>query len=461
MKSVHIATYYIFTLIIGLPMIFVLLHMLYRRRTPTSIVAWLLSIIFLPYIAIPLYFLIGSRKRKHHKKSFIVMNTDNRPMCQYSSPIDAVLKNDGIPSASCQNTMELCTDGVEAYKIIMKEIEQAKDSIYICTYILDYDEATKPLFKLLLKKAKEGLDIKILIDAIGSHKLYFNPLRIKLLKRAGVEVYFFMPLFNIPPNSYINLRNHRKIYIFDNRKVLSGGMNLSKDYIHPKTSKHLMKDILFELKGPAVYRYLEIFASDWRYAAGKQLNTFIKVEVSREGKDIVQVVPSGPDMEQDALFEALMIAIYSANHRIWIVTPYFTPDISLMRALIIARHRGVDVKLITPFESDHIFADLVRSSYMRELEENRAKVALYTKGKLHAKAILFDDTSVMVGSVNFDSRSLFLNYEVVSFAYSKHIIKDVEKWMIELLKDSNRSMPPAGKYRLVAENFMRIFAPQI
>ncbi len=461
MKSFHLVTYYIFTIIVGLSMIFVLLHMLYRRRTPTSIVAWLLSIIFLPYFAIPLYFLIGSRKRKHHKKSFIVMNTDNRPMCNYSSPIDSVLRNDGIPSASCQNSMKLCTDGVEAYKLIMNEIENAKESIYISTYILDYDEATKPLFKLLLKKAKDGLDIKILIDAIGSHKLYFNPLRIKLLKKAGAEVYFFMPLFNIPPNSYINLRNHRKIYIFDNKKVLSGGMNLSKDYIHPKSSKHLMHDVLFELEGPAVYRYLEIFISDWKYVSSHKLNVFLKVDVSKSGRDIVQVVPSGPDLEGDALFEALMVAIYSANRRIWIVTPYFTPDISLMRALLIAKHRGVDIKVITPFESDHIFADLVRSSYMRELEENMAHVALYTKGKLHAKAVLFDDTSVMLGSVNFDSRSLFLNYEVVSFAYSKHIIHDVEKWMVELLKDSNRSMPPAGKYRRVAENFMRIFAPQI
>ncbi len=461
MKELHIISYYIFTLIIGLSMIFVLLHMLYRRRTPASIVAWLLSIIFLPYIAIPLYFIFGSRKRKHHKKSFIVMNTDNRPMCRYSSPIDAVLRNDGIPSASCRNSMKLYTDGVQAYKTIVDAIENAKQNIYICTYILDYDEATRKIFKLLVRKAREGVDVKILLDAVGSYKLYLNRLRINILRRAGVEVHFFMPLFNIPPNSYINLRNHRKVYIFDNITVLSGGMNLSKDYIHPNSTKHLMQDVLFLLKGPAVYRYLEIFVSDWQYVSSSKLNTFIKVEVTESGEDIVQVVPSGPDLEGDALFEALMVAIYSAKHRIWIVTPYFTPDSTLMRALLVAKHRGVDVKLITPYESDHIIADLVRSSYMRELEENRAHVALYTKGKLHAKAILFDDTSTMLGSVNFDSRSLFLNYEVVSFAYSKHIIHNVEKWMISLLKDSNRSMPPAGRYRRVAENFMRIFAPQI
>ena len=465
MKTVHIISlsYYLYAIIVGLLMIFVLMHMLYRRRTPTSIVAWLLSIIFIPYIAIPLYFFIGSRKQKRHKKSFIVMNTDSGSICNYTSPMDKVLRNDGIPQATCQNMIKLYTDGVEAYKVILKEIENAKDSIYICTYIFDYDEATKPIFKLLIKKAREGVDVKLLLDGVGSYKLYLNKLHTKILKRAGVELYFFMPLLSFPPNSYINLRNHRKIYIFDKSTVLSGGMNLSKDYINRKHTKHLMKDLLFLLKGPAMYRYLEIFVSDWKHVSGRKLNTFIKFTIpDREnGSDIVQVVPSGPDLNGDALFEALMVAIYEAKNRIWIVTPYFTPDITLMRALLIAKRRGVDVKLITPMESDHILADLVRSSYMRELEENKAHVALYSKGMLHAKAVLFDDASVLLGSVNFDSRSLFLNYEVASFAYSKKIIRDVELWMLSLLKDSKKSMNPAGKYRKMAENFMRIFAPQI
>ncbi len=237
-------------------------------------------------------------------------------------------------------------------------------------------------------------------------------------------------------------------------------MNLSKEYISPKPSPYLQEDLLFKLRGASVLHYLEVFASDWEFASGKKLDISSNIE-RRVGTQILQVVPSGPDLDGDALFEALMVAIYAAQKRIWIVTPYFAPDSSLMRALLIAKRRSVDVKLITPLESDHIIADLTRSSYMRELEENGVHVALYSSKMLHAKAILFDDSSVMVGSPNFENRSLFLNYEIASFAYSKETIKAVEAWMLKLLANSTQSMPPASRYRQAAENFMRIFAPQI
>ncbi len=460
MERVHVVTYYIFTIIVGLSIILVLTHMLYRRRSPASIVAWLLSIIFLPYIAIPLYFILGTRKRRHRKKSFISMDEETHYECEELSPVGKILKGNGIPLATCHNHFELFTNGVEAYKVILKLTEEAKESIYIGTYIMKYDSATKKLFKILMQKASRGVDVKLLLDGVGSYKLYLSRSRIKKLINSGAKVHFFSPILSIPPSSSINLRNHRKIYIFDKRTVLSGGMNLSKEYISPKPSPYLQEDILFLLRGASVLHYLEVFASDWEFASGETISLPPKDDL-KEGNHIIQVVPSGPDLDGDALFEALMVAIYSATERIWIVTPYFAPDTSLMRALLIAKRRGVDVKLITPLESDHIIADLTRSSYMRELEENRVHVALYSSKMLHAKAILFDSTSVMVGSPNFDNRSLFLNYEIASFAYSKETIEKVEAWMLDLLEKSKRNMPPATKYRRVAENFMRIFAPQI
>jgi len=179
------------------------------------------------------------------------------------------------------------------------------------------------------------------------------------------------------------------------------------------------------------------------------------------GDTEIQVVPSGPDIDGDALFEALICAIYNATERIWIVTPYFVPATSLQQALIIAHHKGVDVKLITPYESNHFLANVVRSSYMRELMEAGVEVALYKGPLLHAKAILFDDSSAMLGSVNIDNRSLLLNYEVVSFAYSDSIISAVSGWMEKLLQDSQHEMKPAGTMQRLAENLMRIIAPQL
>ena len=132
-----------------------------------------------------------------------------------------------------------------------------------------------------------------------------------------------------------------------------------------------------------------------------------------------------------------------------------------MTALIIARHKGVDVKLITPRKSNHLVADMGRSSYMRELEENGVDLALYEGNMLHAKAILFDDIGAMLGSVNLDNRSLFLNYEVVSFAYSREIIAQVDAWMQRILQQSTHKMASAGKFRRIGENIMRVLAPQL
>jgi len=142
-----------------------------------------------------------------------------------------------------------------------------------------------------------------------------------------------------------------------------------------------------------------------------------------------------------------------AKKKVWIVTPYFVPDYNLLQALIIASHKGVDVKLITPYKSNHIIVDLCRSSYMRELEDKGIDVMLYNRNMLHAKAILFDDIGVMVGSANIDNRSLFLNYEIVNLIYSKVVIKDIENWMETLLLKSTKIMEEANFFRKIGENF--------
>lgn len=218
--------------------------------------------------------------------------------------------------------------------------------------------------------------------------------------------------------------------------------------------------MIFRIEGEAVFPYVEIFMADFGYASGEK-TAARKREAESAGINAVQVVPSGPDMRSDALYETLLSAIYSASQRVWIVTPYFVPDETILRALIIAKHKGVDVKLITPHTSDHWIADIGRSSYMREFEENGIEVLLYNGNMLHTKALLFDEYAVMLGSVNVDNRSLFLNYEVVSFVYSKPVIDEMEHWIKDLIAHSNLGMKKGSKKRVILENFMRIFSPQL
>ena len=435
--------------------------MLYQRRTPTSMISWLLFMVALPYLAIVLYFLIGTRKQPtKNNKSHLQLKSCGERVNEANS-IDGILRANGIAGVSQHNSFKLISNNVEAFEALMKEINNATQSISISTYVFNNDSVTKLILQALTQKALEGVKVRLLIDSLGSYKLYFFQHPLKPLRKAGGEVNFFMPLLRLPYQNYINLRNHRKIYLFDEKVLLSGGMNLAEEYMGPVKTNSQWEDLIFKTEGESTYQYAQIFEDDWSYATGAELREATVPSSKVHGDAYIQVVPSGPDIKGDALFEALISAIHTAKHRIWIVTPYFVPDESFSQALKIAKHKGLDVKLITPKASNHIIADLSRSSYMRELQENNIELVLYKGNMLHAKAILFDDIAAMIGSVNIDNRSLLLNYEVVSLAYSEEIIEHMGQWMQGFIDNADNNLPKPSKGRRILENFMRVLAPQL
>lgn len=435
--------------------------MLYLRRNNSTILAWLMVIFFFPFPAIVLYFIFGNRKiRQKSTKSALTLHGLYQSHPAALNPIETILESHAITATTLRNDIQLYFDGVAAYAVLLNEILNARESIFISTYIFKNDTTTKVILEALTKKAALGLDVKLLIDAVGSYSLYFWQRPLRAFRAAGGKAVFFMPILKYPLKNYINLRNHRKIYLFDNRIVLAGGMNLGERYLGSKSVRKQWIDMIFRIEGEAVFSYTEIFMADFGYASDEK-RAAIKREAESTGINAIQVVPSGPDMRSDALYETLLSSIHSALQRIWIVTPYFVPDETILRALIIAKHKGIDVKLITPRTSDHWIADIGRSSYMREFEENGIEVLLYNGNMLHTKALLFDDYAVMLGSVNIDNRSLFLNYEVVSFVYSKPVIAQMKHWIKDLIAHSTNGMKKGSKKRVILENFMRIFSPQL
>jgi len=458
--STHIVLYHSLIILGELLIIIVFLDMVRKRKPPTSIISWLFFLLLFPYLTVIFYFIFGSRKQAFKYKKPPI-NLKKHPYHENNiNAINAFFNAYGISDISRDEHFTLHDDSINAYNEFIACIREAKTSIYMSTYVFKDDDVTQRIIEELLKKAKEGVIIKILIDSLGSLPLYFFNRQVRKLRKEGIDIQFFMPIFNMPFRNYINLRNHRKIYLFDNKKVLSGGMNLSNEYFGPEMNQSRWKDILFSIEGKSSELFFEIFASDWLYARGENIY-FGNHNNPSKGNTSLQVIPSGPDIHVDILYEALLYAIYNAKYRVWIVTPYFVPDYTLLKALLIAKNRGIEIHLITPKKSNHILADLTRSSYMRELEEAGAKIILHEGAMLHAKAILFDDSTVMLGSVNIDNRSLLLNYEVATFIYSTKTVNDIERWIKTLTEDASQGMKKASTPRVIMENLLRVIAPQL
>ncbi len=452
-------TYPLFYLLWQAVLLVVLLDMTNRRRSPSSMIAWFLVIFTVPYLGVFLYLFIGRRKLADtpFKADFSHTRHDAPGSL---SPIESVLHRHGIPPATEGNAFELISDGKAAFHALESAIENARHSICLATYIFGDDDVTRRLTEKLIERARRGVQVRLLIDAVGSLDLYLRPAPLKPMETAGIKIEFFMPLRPFLRNTHFNLRLHRKIYLFDGRTVFSGGMNLSRDYFGPDDDPVRWNDLLFRIEGPAVGYYRQVFASDWAFSSPTALPE-PGMPPAAAGGERLQVVPSGPDIASDALYDALLNAIFNARERIWIVTPYFIPDEATMHALRIAHIKGVDVRLITPKTPDHAIFEIARSSYMREIEEWGGRVAVYTETMLHAKAILIDDDHVVVGTLNFDQRSLFLNYEVVCLGHGGGILRDVDRWMRRLLEHCEHGLPAATRTRKILENLGRIVAPQL
>ena len=451
---------YVFLILGELLVLTVVIRIFVEKKKPSSMVAWLLATLFIPYLAVPFYFIFGIRKRKsQHYKSAIQLNKINNIANVSPHTISTVLTNQGIPEATTNNTLVLYTNGTDAFKALLQHINKATKSVYISSYVFKNDKVTQKLLEALVERARAGVKIKLLIDSLGSYQVYFWQRIFRPLKSAGGDICFFMPIIQMPFRNYINFRNHRKIYLFDGKSVLTGGMNLGNEYMGPEPCQKRWDDLLFLIRGDGVCHFHNIFVSDWSYSAKETIPEMLNSPTEYCGNNCLQIVPSGPDITNDALYESLITGIYAAQKRVWIITPYFIPSESLMEALKIAYYRGVNVKLITPKVSNHLIADLARSYYMRQLQLIGIDIILFDKKMIHAKAILFDDKAVMLGSVNLDNRSLFLNYEVVIFAYDKMIIEEICQWMSNLLANSNSSLPEPSRYRKIGENMVKFLVP--
>jgi cardiolipin synthase A/B len=360
------------------------------------------------------------------------------------------------------NRVRLLLTGEADFAELESGIQAAKHSIHITTFILSRDPTGRRIVELLAARAREGVKVRLLMDALGcltSSRGFVEPLR-----RAGGEVGRFMPVLPFTSRGSANLRNHRKMAIFDGSAAIVGGRNIAREYMGPTPFAGRWRDFGALIEGPGVLVLEEVFIADWCFVT-RQPPDPLRAEVQAGGAPVrgeceLQVVASGPDVPGDPLYEGIVAMIQEAERSIWIVTPYFIPDEVLLRSLIVKARAGCRVTLIVPAQSNHPVADFARRNFTRALIAAGGTVLLYNGGMLHAKAIVVDNRVALMGSPNFDLRSLFVNFEIGVVIYTAPEIAAIAAWVEDLTRSC--SAPVLTKRHLlpsVAEDLCRLLAP--
>jgi cardiolipin synthase len=403
---------------------------LQQRRPPTAAIAWVILIALLPYVGVPLFLLFGSRKRG--RASAPASHRDPLgPVPQAGAdPLVALAQALNLPPAARHGPVHLHTAGDAALRSLLEVVDAARGTLNICTYLIGNDAIGAALVAHVGARVRAGVAVRILVDGVGGLRSW--PM-VRRLRAVGAQVAWFVPPLHRPLHGRTNLRNHRKLVVADADRVWTGGRNLAAEYFEGSATGPAWTDLSLDTSGPLAAAVNGTFLSDWAFATGETVampaapaatpgaavaTAAVPIAASaapaapqRIG-DLAQTVPSGPDYADDTLQAVLLLACYRAQASIAIATPYFVPDESLLQALCLAARRGVQVRLLLPARSNHRLADLARGRALQQAAAAGVQVQLYP-GMLHAKLVIIDAAWLLLGSANFDSRSLFLNYELM------------------------------------------------
>ena len=392
-------------------------HVMHQRRHPTAAIAWVLFILLMPYVALPAFLLFGSRKRARARLAPSVRLSD--AYAQASWPVQTILALEQ-PAPAAYRSFALHADGGQALAALLDTLDGAQHTIDLCTFILGRDEIGEAVIEKLCNKARDGVKVRLLLDGLGS--LMAGRPRLRSLTDCGGEFLLFVPPLHSPlKKGRSNLRDHRKLLVVDaahdGQRVWCGGRNLAVEYFEGNAETPAWRDLTFDLRGPLVQQAHALFEHDWTFAQGRSYLALPPPAAWLPTPEPAgaQLIASGPDQVDDTIYSLLVTAAYRAQTRIALVTPYFVPDSALLLALCLAARRGVAVDLLIPAQSNHRMSDVARNRALRSLAHAGARVWLAPQ-MLHAKLAVIDDALALAGSANLDSRSLFLNYELM-FAF--------------------------------------------
>lgn len=437
-----------------------LVKLLATNRAPQSLIAWILALVFMPAVAVPFFLLLGSRKFPRSAKRTMGLLAPDQPYAD-SHPIARAMRRVGAAPVRENNLLELLGGAEVAYHRLLELIDTAQRSISVNMFIVGDDEVGWTVLQRLAARARAGVKVRCVLDAVGSRKVMRRARR--MLAAEGGEVRSFMPLIHAPLRGRTNLRCHRKLVVCDDMQVFVGGMNLALEYMGPAPWPGRFVDLAAVATGDIALDASAVFESDWAFCAGQNPPAHWSLPRTNEhhASGVMQLVPSGPDMREDTFYNGLLTALATAQERIALVTPYYVPDDVVQRSLQIAARRGVRTQLIMPLRSNHPLADFARRGLLRELANAGVELFFYPDAMVHAKAMVVDDGFAYIGSPNVDMRSLFLNYEDALFLYDPAHVQLVAAWIDTLLAGCTRTAPKYKRELWLFEQLARIVAPEL
>ena len=444
--------------VIGYVLTFVLIPVaLLQRKPAVSTLAWMLAIVFMPYVGAVLFLVFGARRipRKVRKKrrsdrglapGLGGLDDALEPFNVMQHLADIHLHHHDVMALAARigkspplqaNQVDLMVDVNETYDLMEQALRDARHHAHLEFYVWQPDETGRRFRDVLVDRAREGVEVRLLLDSFGSLNLddeFLAP-----LEDAGVQVGWFLPIRLLLPGRRLNLRNHRKIIVVDGHVGFTGGVNIGDEYTGKLARWGPWRDTHLRLHGPVVHQLQQVFAEDWFFTTDEDLarrEYFPTPEPA--GDHVAQIIASGPTRQVDVIHDIFFAAIAGARERVLITTPYFVPSEAIATALTTTARRGVDVRLLLPRKSNQRLVLHAGRSYYEELLEAGIAIYEYTSGMLHAKVTVVDGRWAVVGSANMDTRSFRLNFEMDTIVYGSSVASHLEKVFHEDLNKAVR-----------------------
>jgi len=397
-----------------------------QRRHPSAAFAWVLTILVLPYLALPLFLLFGTRKLAKPASLPLPAPAGDDAAPRWAGSLLAGL---GLAPTAYNEAVRFHADGQAAQHALMEIIDGARQRILLATFILADDLVGNAVVAALVRRAGAGVAVCVLLEPLS--RLRCSKAQLDTLRRAGVAVRWANAGRRDQLETRLNLRYHRKMVICDEAILWCGGRNIADEYFTRDGAGPPWLDLSVDVRGALALDVAALFERDWRQAGGAPLSprSVSLAPRTRGGAGIpAQLVASGPDFADENYDGLLLAGAFQAGRRIVAVTPYFVPDDALLVALRMACRRGVHITLVLPARSNHRLADWARGRALRDLAAAGAAIFLYP-GMIHAKAVVIDDAIALCGSANLDSRSLFLNFEMMIAFYDAREIAWLAQWI--------------------------------